>query len=474
MKQGRSEVAQSSLARVARLVLLLGAAAALLLLVISIRRYGLTVAPGPLGWQLTFASLTAALAWCAFRLSDGARTAVAVVCAASVTVLYAGNVVLEVVDRTQRDSVQRQLTARSGRPHDRRSVSEAVRDLRRSGERAVPSVVPKAILEQWGSKADPRTAWTSPMLPLAGVSNRPTVQLCKEGGFQVYMSDDHGFDNPQETWSRPSHEVVLIGDSFTHGYCVDGEHSYAGLIHQRWPSTINLGIGGNGPLSELGVLTEYAASFRPKVVVWQFFFNDMPDLQKERQNPILMRYLDPEFSQGLMSRQPEIDLAIEPWVDRMYAAGEDVDWLDRFHWRQLLTLYRLRELLRIVFSGADTTVDPFAELDLFRDVLKIARDRVRGWGGHLYFVFVPEWERYYQPQALVGRDVRDAVEKIARELELPVIDFEQQVRDHPERARLFGYQELAKGHFSALGYELMAREVSRAIEKDLQPSGSAR
>lgn len=469
-----SDLPSPAVRRAARAVLLLGALASIALLGAALRRFDASITRGPVLWYLSFAATSGILFWCAVRLRPAAQIALSVVGVSTVLLLYGADVALELTARAQKSQIQRVMAARTGKPFDRRSVSEMVWALRNSGTRAVPSVVPKAILEQWGPEANPATAWTSPLLPLAGISKRPTVQLCNEGGFQVYESDERGFDNALSAWSQGAHDIALIGDSFTHGYCVDADHSYAGLIHKRWPSSLNLGTGGNGPLAELATLTEYAAPLRPPVVVWQFFFNDMTELQTERRNTLLLRYLEPTFSQELTTRQPEIDQAIEPWVDRMYAAGREVDWLDRFHWRQILTLYRLRELVRVVTSGAGEPEDPFPQLQLFQSVLQVARDRVSGWGGRLYFVFVPEWERYYQPAVLEGRDVRDSVLRIARELDLPVIDFEAVVRQHPNRVELFAHQELAKGHFTALGYELMAREVGRVIEKDPALAGSAR
>ena len=47
--------------------------------------------------------------------------------------------------------------------------------------------------------------------------------------------------------SEPA-DVVLIGDSFTNGYCVPDDSSLAGALRRRWPRTLNLGTGGSGPL----------------------------------------------------------------------------------------------------------------------------------------------------------------------------------------------------------------------------------
>ena len=89
------------------------------------------------------------------------------------------------------------------------------------------------------------------------------------------------------------------------------------MIRQRYPGTLNLGIEGNGPLVMLATLKEYAAVVRPKVVLWFYFEgNDLADLKKERQSPLLNRYLKTnESSQELFSRQPEVDRALSNYLE---------------------------------------------------------------------------------------------------------------------------------------------------------------
>ena len=456
-----------ALARAGSGILLVGALGSLALLAFAVRLFGASLSIGPLAWYATFALPTAGLIWCALRLRPVARVTLAISCVFASVLVCGTEAALGLAAQARPVRIQERLATRTGTPFDRRSVPDVVRSLRTSGLDAMPSVVPGIIIPHWAPTAHPRTEWRSALLPLAGVSNRPTVHLCNEDGqFRRYDSDEHGFANPASSWSAPSHELALIGDSFTHGYCVDVDRSYSGRLRSRWPSLLNLGTGGSGPLVELATLSEYATPVRPKAVVWQYFGNDLDNLALERRNPLLVRYLEGGFSQGLFSRQADVDAAIVPWVERMWAAGKGDDIRARFGWGTVLTLYHLRELAVGLLPGFDSRGGPSAELPLFGAILREARDRVARWGGRLYFVFVPEWERYYQPGALAGHDVRDRVLAIARSLDLPVIDLEPVVREHPDRLQLFARHELATAHFSALGHELMAREVIAAIEKD--------
>ncbi len=95
------------------------------------------------------------------------------------------------------------------------------------------------------------------------------------------------------------------------------DKSFISAIRRRHPGTLNLGIGGNGPLVMLATIREYAQIVKPKVVLWFYFEgNDLADLGNERKNPVLSQYLtNNEFSQGLFNRQAEIDRALVAYLE---------------------------------------------------------------------------------------------------------------------------------------------------------------
>src|ERR1043165_9680555 len=99
--------------------------------------------------------------------------------------------------------------------------------------------------------------------PLAGISRTRTV-LCGEASpYQEYDSDRFGFNNPDSVWTSPA-AIALIGDSFVHGNCVPTDSTIAGVLRARGIRAVSHGISGNGPLSSLAILREYAAVTRSK------------------------------------------------------------------------------------------------------------------------------------------------------------------------------------------------------------------
>ena len=69
--------------------------------------------------------------------------------------------------------------------------------------------------------------------------------------------------------SRGTLRIVLLGDSYTWGYGVPEDGTFASLLARRLPATevINMGCSGYGTDQELLALEEHGVHFRPDVVI---------------------------------------------------------------------------------------------------------------------------------------------------------------------------------------------------------------
>ncbi len=379
-----------------------------------------------------------------------------------------------------RDQARQKAARAGGMDFDTRSRLQVVLDLQRAGIDAIPAIAPSMLLrpgENGNVKSDIAIDGTE-VLPLGGVANKVTV-LCNETGtYLIYRSDEHGFHNPQGQWTDGHVDIVTLGDSFTQGFCVPSDKNFVALIRRRWPATLNLGNQGNGPLAMLATLKEYAQPFRPKVVLWFYFENDLMDLRLEKNSPLLLRYVESEFSQGLLSKQTEIDHALVAYVESAMAksisqledqlAGitrkpRDIRWLLTLP-VEVIKLGTIRNRLGLVSGGlcapdAHPDAASVAEIELFRTVLLKAQEAVSGWGGTLYFVFLPGWERYAGPQ--FANPNRGPVLTVARDLGLPVIDLHPIFQAHPDPLALFPFRQ--SGHYTEEGNRIVAEEVLRSI-----------
>lgn len=200
---------------------------------------------------------------------------------------------------------------------DVRSAFEVISDLRDQGFDAhadlagrLPLVAGRNSLGSEGGA----------VLPLGGISRRLIVFCNEAGRYVTYHSDEYGFNNPSGIWPQRPNSIAVLGDSFAQGFCTSREQTFVARIRNRVPDTVTLGMVGNGPLLELAALQEYLTVAQPKTVLWVYFeANDLQDLAEESQNPLLMRYLQGEFRQNLIERQPEIDRVWMQYEDDLMA-----------------------------------------------------------------------------------------------------------------------------------------------------------
>ena len=269
-------------------------------------------------------------------------------------------------------------------PFLRSSVAIA-EEMRARGQDASPLLYPSIWLDEM-------LPGGAEIFPLGSTSRQLTV-FCEEqpGTPVVYTSDEHGFRNDRVDASAL--HTVAIGDSFTQGACVGAGKGFVAVIAGRIGPILNLGQSGNGPLLELATLKEYVPELRPSTVCWFYYpGNDLWDLQLESRAPLLTRYLEDGYRQGLTGRQDEIDRRLRHWLDEArtrFDAGQFAQIIDGesgsfVRFTRLLSLEPLRTMTQIARENASV------DIDLFRRVMDEARSTVAGWGGRLVFVVLPD------------------------------------------------------------------------------------
>ena len=117
------------------------------------------------------------------------------------------------------------------------------------------------------------------IIPVSGVRNANTL-LCYDGDMPiVYKSDSNGFNNETE---KKNVDVILIGDSYAAGYCVNKESRFNLQFKKKGIDIINFGMAGNGPLLEYASLVEYGELFNFDTIVWLFTpDNDYENFERE-------------------------------------------------------------------------------------------------------------------------------------------------------------------------------------------------
>jgi lysophospholipase L1-like esterase len=404
-------------------------------------------------------AILAILLFASLRLKSAYKINVALSCLSLVAAIYAIEILLPTIGYT------------FGVELDTRTLLQTVIDLRKIGVDAVPAMAPMVIFPKEQDDGTRRSFINingAEVFPLAGVANKFTAFCNEAGEYTNYESDEHGFNNPSGIWKSNELDIAIVGDSFTHGWCVPTDTQFVSLIRKQYPSTLNLGMGGNGPLVELATLREFLPPLKPKIVLWVYFEgNDMSGLHEERKSPLLMRYLSNEFNQGLIPRQTEVDQALLQYVE------ESIKFKTRRSRQQrqdlvgnllgIITLSNLRQKIGVVYGRPAIEIRRAerADLELLRDILSLAKAAVHQWGGVFYFVYLPSWERYGNPQP--GLKDRALILNLVNTLQIPIIDM------HPvflAEADPLGLFPRRFGHYNEKGYRLVAETVLEAISSD--------
>ena len=331
----------------------------------------------------------------------------------------------------------------SGKKWDRRSPIEIYNDLKKEDNQITISI--RATLHELDDYS---------IFSLGGVSNSKTIHCNENGYYSIYESDRYGFNNPDIEWDSKEIEYLLIGDSFTHGSCVNRPNDIGSVLRNlsNNKSVLNLGYRGNGPLTEYATLKEYLS---PKVnkVLWIYYPNDLSGLTKEKNQRILSDYFnDTTFTQSLKFKQDLINRNIKKFIAEYEKRLEKKEKKSRI--KEFIKIYNLRTF----FLGKKEEVIS-APLSDFRKVLLQAQAITMKNNSKLYFIHLPSYYRY----AVSGDkaeiiDTYISIKEIVEELGIPFVDIHEEVfKKEKNPLDLVPFEEL--GHYTVEGY----KKVSQAI-----------
>ena len=389
------------------------------------------------------------------------------------TALIAFETYLEIKSNINQKEV---LAKKLGIPYDSRTSYEVVRDLEKKNIYALHHMHGYYWLEENGFSIK-----NGRIYPFGAVSNSNTILHNQLGFYPIVKFDKYGFHNPPGLYNEKKIDIMLSGDSFVEGYAVESDKNIGSLLRNSKYKTISLGKGGNGPLIEYAILREYAKPYKPKIVLWFYFANDLNNLSYEMQSSILKNYLYNEnYSQNLIARQSEIDEVLLKYA-KQQRKMEDNKQRERERIAnnsiiKVLKLYNTRSLIKLIptgdFKKADNFSLPSAKYtstpidELFEDIVDKSSRLVSEWNGRMYFVFLPSYGRYeknYKHNFSIS--TRQKILSIISKLDIPIIDIHKDVfRKHPDPISLFPFR--MNGHYTEEGYRLVANEIERRLIKD--------
>ncbi len=332
----------------------------------------------------------------------------------------------------------------------------------------VPIVVPQRYLDM--RPFVPSPPWgvvetsEGEFFPLSGLAGRQTLYCKEDDGWMIFQSDHRGFNNPGD--SELSETLNLfIGDSFTQGACVPCGDGYVELVGASGADVYNAGMGGAGPLTELGILREMMTDgVKPGGVVWAYCSgNDLmrtdrrpSDLDLELSHDVLTRYLEePEFVQNYFAAKEGIDAVIE---SRLSETAEELSGAAQlFADVRFLVLGGLVDMLRdnsrtALYQKLDPEYYREERLPVFREVLSQARDLCGKEGVNFYLLYLPTKNE--------AHPLREDVINLCDELGVSVIDADAVMPRSGANWTENG------GHLSRKGYRELSELVGAFLEAE--------
>jgi hypothetical protein len=293
------------------------------------------------------------------------------------------------------------------------------------------------------------------IFPLSGLSNKTTIYCNENGYYSVYNSDRYGFNNDDELWNEKQINTLLIGDSFTHGACVNHDDSIAGNLNKlSKKKIINLGMGSTGPLLQLAILREYGKIIDFKNLIWFYFEgNDYYELENELSDNILIKYFNNNnFSQNLIDRNLEKDKFLDIFFKKEFLkTKEKINKNENIYFK----FFKLFHLRMFIISLINHQEPDFIKINqIFQKVKSItSKNEI-----NFYIVYLPSYERYKNNHKKYEKSKQELI-RISSELDIKFIDID----------KIFKSQDPLKffpkggGHYNELGYLKVSEIVFRQM-----------
>tara|TARA_Y200000002_G_C22675549_1_gene661883 strand:- start:149 stop:1495 length:1347 start_codon:yes stop_codon:yes gene_type:complete len=333
---------------------------------------------------------------------------------------------------------------------DKRTRLEVLEDLSKKENNVFPNFFPRIFILNNGINTK-----TGKIFPFGSISNSKTILYNEAGFFPIIDTDEKGFSNPRGLYDNV--EILIVGDSFVEGgYGVNVENSISGILRANEFNTITLGKSGNGPLIEYATLREYAQFLKPKIVLWMYYYDDLDNLNLELKSNILQQYLnDKNFSQNLFNRQNEIDYAFKDYIKKNYRINKNLN--SKFF--KILTLNKTRKL----FNAKPQPKIEELKIRDFKKIISLSEKLISSWGGKLYFVYLPSFNKYFYNKDDVNRNF---VIEFINDKNISIIDIQADVFDlHEDPLSLFPFR--ISGHYNANGYKKISEHIMKIINNDL-------
>ena len=313
------------------------------------------------------------------------------------------------------------------------------------------------------------------LISFSGISNSKTIFCNEDGFFSSYTSDRNGFNNPNNVWDENIIDVVILGDSFVHGACVNQGNDIASQVRNFTKlNTVNLGWLRTGPLKQYAAFLEYIKK-EPRYIFWVYYENDIQDLKKELNNKILFKYyLNNKFSQNLINRRVEIDSYLQEKNNLFMKTPFKLEKIGRYNnFIYFIKIYKTRQ---IIFTSLSNLLKQDIDRDykskddetikIYFKIVDKMKNLIKNQNTKLVIVYLPTEKYEFSKRGTDLRKVKNQIFKEMNDRNIEIIDIENSIKKNFILPNVL-YPKLTTGyHFNKRGYKFIASNIAKYINKN--------
>ena len=332
------------------------------------------------------------------------------------------------------DYLKKKALEKMNLKYDNRSQLEYIKD---SPYLIYPMITPREIMQ------------SNNELILSNITNSTYVQCNEFGQWKEIKTDKYGFNNKNV---RSKYNVLIAGDSFAHGFCVDKSKEIHEILTAMEIDTYSIGIAANGPMISLASMIEISNKINFEKVYWLIFRNDFFDLNWESSNDYLINYLREDFSgyNYFENIEDKNDLQ-KQFISTNKNKKKNFSYKESFFELKFINNY----LKKLFFKKHQVKINE----DLINKIFKIynqkfmTKDKV--------IIYLPNYKCFNEEYLLCEKEFQ-ILKKMTTNLDIKLLNFTN-VIDSSSYKDIFALG-LNRLHYSELGYNKLANLIySQAV-----------
>ena len=302
------------------------------------------------------------------------------------------------------------------------------------------------------------------------------VIYCDEGyGLIEYQSDRYGFNNEDSKWDFIEKDILIIGDSFAHGACVEREKNISGIIDQQSKKiSINLGTDSSSIIHYIVHAEKFIRKVKPRKIIFFLAGNDiMHDYDSKNYNKSVYKnykksYFDvydlshEDFKEKTKSYYKDLNIYIQNYSSKN---KNDIPIFKKIYLRVLRSL-KLEETSKFICLKINCNHKLFDNEKIYKKLIETSINQVNLLENNsdIYFVLITNKQNYksYKPYL----DNKNQFIKTFKEFEskyknIFLIDLIQYL--DLSDPNLLPPNSTHNRHFSYIGYEKIGKIIADLI-----------